>query len=114
MKNDGDFLYLVVNGALRIVSTTQPHLVSVTRLPGQAREMFIEGDRAAVYVSHGTASRPRCTYGYDCQFTGDGTQTSLLIYDIKERSRPMLARRGWTSRVPCWHRGAWARWYTPS
>ena len=93
VKNDGDFLYLVVNGALRIVATTQPHLVSVTKLPGQAREMYIEGDRAAVYVSHGISSRPRCTYGYDCQFTGDGTQTSLLIYDIKERSRPMLARR---------------------
>ncbi len=93
VKNDGDFLYLVVNGALRIVSTAQPHLVSVTRLPGQAREMFIEGDRAAVYVSHGTSTRPRCTYGYDCQFTGDGTQTSLLIYDIEDRSRPLLTRR---------------------
>ena len=93
VKNDGDFLYLVVNGALRIVATARPHLVSVTKLPGQPREMYIEGDRAAVYVSHGTSSRPRCTYGYDCQFTGDGTQTSLLIYDIKERSRPMLARR---------------------
>jgi hypothetical protein len=93
VKNDGDFLYLVVNGALRIVATAQPHLVSVTKLPGQAREMYIEGDRAAVYVSHGMSSRPRCTYGYDCQFTGDGTQTSLLIYDIKDRGRPMLARR---------------------
>jgi hypothetical protein len=93
VKNDGDYLYLVVNGALRIVSTAQPHLVSVTKLPGQARDMFIEGERAAVYVARGKSLRPRCTYGYDCQFTGDGTQTSLLIYDIKDRSRPMLARR---------------------
>ncbi len=93
VKSDGDYLYLTVNGALRIVSTLHPHLVSVTKLPGQAREMFIEGDRAAVYVSRGTATRPRCTYGYDCQFTGDGTQSSLLIYDVKDRTRPMLARR---------------------
>ena len=93
VKSDGDFLYLVVNGALRIVSTSHPHLVSVTKLSGQAREMFIEGDRAAAYVSRGTATRPRCTYGYDCQFTGDGTQTTLLIYDIKDRAHPMLARR---------------------
>ena len=93
VKSDGDYLYLTVNGALRIVSATQPRLLSVTKLPGQAREMFIEGDRAAVYVSRGTATRPRCTYGYDCQFTGDGTQTSLLIYDVKDRMRPMLARR---------------------
>ncbi len=55
--------------------------------------MFIEGDRAAVYVARGTATKPKCTYGYDCQFTGDGTQTSLMIYDIKDRAHPVLARR---------------------
>lgn len=93
VKSDGDYVYLVVNGALRIVAAAQPRLVSVTKLAGQAREMFIDGDRAAVYVAHGAAPRPRCTYGYDCQFTGDGTQTSLLVYDIKDRGRPMLARR---------------------
>lgn len=93
VKTDGDYLYLAVNGALRIVSTTRPHLVSVTTLPGQPREMFIEGDRAAVYVAHGSSTRPRCTYGYDCQFTGDGTQTSLLIYDVKNRAWPILERR---------------------
>jgi hypothetical protein len=67
--------------------------MSVTKLPGEVREMFVEGERAAVYVARGQADRPRCTYGYDCQLTGDGTQTALLIYDIKDRAQPALIRR---------------------
>ena len=93
VKSDGEYIYLVINGALRIVASEKPHLVSVTKLPGQAREMFIEGNRAAVYVARGSAAQPRCTYGYDCQFTGDGTETTLLIYDIENRSKPALKRR---------------------
>jgi hypothetical protein len=55
--------------------------------------MFIDGDRAVVYVAYGGNSRPRCTYGYDCQFAGDGSSTKIVVLDVKDRSRPAIARQ---------------------
>ncbi len=92
VKTDGRYLYLALNGALRIVATKPPNLVSTIKLPGIARELLVQGDRAAVFVSHGTARRQRCTYGYDCTISGDGRPASLFIYDIKDRKRPILVR----------------------
>jgi hypothetical protein len=92
VKTDGRYVYLALNGALRIVEAMKPRLVSSTRLAGTARELFVEGDRAVVYTSSGTPSK-RCTYGYDCQFTGDGTSTRILVYDIADRNQPTLVRQ---------------------
>ena len=39
------------------------------------------------------ASRSECTYGYDCQFGGDGTATALLVFDISNREKPEQLRR---------------------
>jgi len=50
-KTSGRYVYLATNGALRIVEALNPQIVSTTRLPGGAREMFVEGDRAVVYTS---------------------------------------------------------------
>jgi uncharacterized secreted protein with C-terminal beta-propeller domain len=33
-----------------------------------------------------------CTYGYDCDFSGDGTATKILIYDLTHRDSPSLVR----------------------
>lgn len=92
VKTDGKYVYLAMNGALRIVEALKPHVVSTTRLPGQAREMFVKGDRAVVYTSSAGA-RPRCTYGYDCQFAGDGSHTRILVFDISNRAAPKQVRR---------------------
>lgn len=91
VKTDGRWVYLVANGALRILEGLSPEVVSVTKVPGDAREMFVEGDRAVVYTSSGTA-RQRCTYGYDCTFGGDGTATKILVFDISDRAKPKIAR----------------------
>jgi hypothetical protein len=39
------------------------------------------------------AGRSECTYGYDCQFGGDGTATALLVFDIADRTAPKQIRR---------------------
>jgi len=70
-----------------------PRLVSSTPLHGTARELFVEGDRAVVYLSIGASRRSECKYGYDCVFAGDGTRTSILVVDIKNRARPVIVRR---------------------
>lgn len=102
VKNDGQYIYLAQNGVLRIVDAwpaEQTHEVSATALPGKPRKLFVEGDRALVYVAMGTVGqtdtgwqRPECTYGYDCDFTGDGTQTKIMVFDIADRAAPALVR----------------------
>jgi uncharacterized secreted protein with C-terminal beta-propeller domain len=90
-QTDGRYVYLAMNGALRIVEAMKPRVVSSTRLSGSARELFVQGDRAVVYTSSGTP-RARCTYGYDCQFAGDGSSTRVLVFDIANRAKPRLVR----------------------
>ena len=136
IKNDAKYVYAALNGALRIVQAwpaDESHEVAKVELPGQPRQLFIEKDRALVYVAiprapgsnqvktppvpslAGTpASQPpvttaaatspsitgsravarnTCSYGYDCEFTGDGNDTAVLLFDITDRSAPKQLRR---------------------
>ncbi len=92
VKTDGKYVYLALNGALRIVEAMNPRVVSVTKLTGTVRELFVEGDRAVVYTSHGGAAQQRCTYGYDCVFAGDGTATHVTVLDVSDRTSPRVVR----------------------
>ncbi len=92
VKTDGRYVYVATNGALRIVEAMNPRVLSVTRLPGNVREMFVEGDRAVVYTSSPGATK-RCTYGYDCTFAGDGTSTTVLVLDVADRTKPKQVRQ---------------------
>jgi hypothetical protein len=92
VKTDARYHSLVTNGALRLEEALEPKVVSVTKRAGQVRELFVEGDRAVVYTSYGDVSRRRCTYGYDCEFTGDGSSTKILIFDVANRRAPALVR----------------------
>jgi uncharacterized secreted protein with C-terminal beta-propeller domain len=91
VKTDGRYVYLASAGALRILEAMRPRLVSVTPLRGTVREMFVEGDRAVVYTSHGAVT-PRCTYAYDCQFGGDGSRTRIDVLDVSDRAAPRRVR----------------------
>ena len=93
VKTDGRYVYLASNGALRIVEAMNPRMVSVTNLPGTTvRELFVSGDRAVLYTSNG-AAHPRCTYGYDCAFGGDGSTTPIVVLDVANRAEPKVVRR---------------------
>jgi hypothetical protein len=82
VKNDDTYLYVVANGALRIVKAwpaNEAKEIANVALEGQPRKLFVEGDRALVYIAvpqqqkQGvTGSMPsysggggECTYGYD-------------------------------------------------
>ncbi len=93
VKNDGRYVYLAMNGALRIVEALRPRLLSLTKFSGEVRELFVHGDRAVVYVAHGGNGSPACTYGYDCQFAGDGSSTTVVVLDIADRTQPKTLRR---------------------
>ncbi len=93
VKNDGAYVYLVSNGALRIVEAMHPRLLSVTPLSGDVRELLVQGDRAVAFVATGgTGARP-CTYGYDCTVAGDGSQTRMVVLDVADREHPRVVRR---------------------
>ena len=93
VKHDRTHVFFAVNGALRIASIDPPKLVSETRLSGQVKDMFVEGNRAVVYTSLGGHGGERCTYGYDCQFAGDGSTTTINVYDVTQRESPKLVRQ---------------------
>ncbi len=110
IKNDAKYVYATMNGALRIVQAwpaAEAREVSRFALEGEPKKLFVQGDRALVYVSlPRTAAvderapdgpfyrgQSECTYGYDCQFGGDGTATALLVFDITDRAAPKQIRR---------------------
>ena len=92
VKTDGNYMYLASNGALRIFDARHPKEVSVTRLPGTVRELFVEGDRAVVYASSGSTHR-ECTYAYDCEVAGDGSTTTVTVFDLGDRAKPAVVRK---------------------
>jgi hypothetical protein len=112
IKNDNKYMYAVLNGALRIVEAwpaADAHEVANVKLEGTPKKLFVNGDRALVYLSQpresssadvsnaarGQLGQPQgeCTYGYDCQFSGDGTATTLLVFDITDRAAPKQVRK---------------------
>ena len=91
VKTDGQYVYLASNGALRIIEALHPQVVSVTKLDGVVRDLFVEGDRAVVYTSSAKPAQA-CTYGYDCTFAGDGTATHISVLDVSDRTAPKTVR----------------------
>jgi hypothetical protein len=110
VKNDANYIYVAANGALRIIDAwpaAEAHPVAEVAVEGTPKRLFVSGDRALVYSSL-TAPEPDdggegadaawwggssdCTYGYDCSFTGDGNPTKISIFDIEDRSEPVLER----------------------
>ncbi|MEO6573128.1 MAG: beta-propeller domain-containing protein, partial [Polyangiaceae bacterium] len=92
VKTDGRYVYIVANGALRILEAMNPRVLSVTKFPGDVREMLVEGDRAVVFVGS-SVGHPRCKYGYDCTVGGDGTSTRVIVLDITNRGAPKSIRQ---------------------
>src|SRR5262249_31980112 len=109
VKNDDKYLYVAANGAFRIVEAwpaNGAHEIAKVVLEGEPKKLFVEGDRAVVYVAvqpdpsqtsrspvyGGGAGPGECTYGYDCVPAGDGTRTKVLVFDISNRAAPAKVR----------------------
>lgn len=108
IKTDGQYIYLVQGSELRVVQAwpaQSAQLVSRYTFAGTPKKLFVQGDRALVYVSVPrsnvassqaawmSSSASDCTYGYDCDFSGDGTATQLVVLDISDRTAPTLVRQ---------------------
>lgn len=101
---------------------TNAHEIASVTVPGTAKKLFVSNGHALVYSSvvpppktapgsstgssgpyasgpaNSGVARPGSgagcsSYGYDCQFSGDGTGTVLSIFDITDPSHPQLVRK---------------------
>jgi len=109
VKNDNQYLYVLSKKNFRIVDAwpaESAHEIAKVGIEGEAKKLFIQGDIAMVYSSlndqttpgpndpygnyYGSASE--CTYGYNCSFTGDGFPTKVTIFDISDKTAPVLKR----------------------
>ena len=108
LKNDGNFIYILADGRLQILDAwpaEEAHRLGSVALDGTPRRLFVHDDVAVVYASTTPLSRgydpyryydgygsTECTYGYDCDFTGDGYATKVTVWDLSDKSAPRLVR----------------------
>ncbi|MFZ4579743.1 MAG: beta-propeller domain-containing protein [Myxococcota bacterium] len=115
VKNDNQFIYAVANGKLQILKAwPAAEMTRIAQVPveGTPKKLYVANDRALVYsalgpVATGASYTPygawggmsypgntgtECTYGYDCDFTGDGQVLKITVFDITDRTQPKVLR----------------------
>ncbi|WP_437755717.1 beta-propeller domain-containing protein [Sorangium sp. So ce1389] len=102
IKNDGEHVYLLAHGQFQIFDAwpaADTHRVAAVEIEGDPKKLFVHEQRALVYSSLSASSGEdpyyyggECTYGYDCEFTGDGTPLLVTELDISDLSAPTVVR----------------------
>ena len=94
VKTDGQFVYILrqdLSFAIVKADKDKSALLSVTKLDtgsnGYVHEMYLEGDTLHIIVS---GAITRLTNEEDTYYTNTKRQTTLLTYDISDRSAPVL------------------------
>jgi Beta propeller domain len=103
IKNDGSHIYVLADGRFLIVDAwpaDQSHVLSTHAIEGEPKRLFVHQDKALIYSSLDPVETGAyygyyggdCTYGYNCDFTGDGHQLKITVLDISDRAHPVLER----------------------
>lgn len=101
IKNDGEHVYLLAHGQFQIFDAwpaADTHRVAAVPIEGEPKKLFVHEKRALVYSSLPSTSGDsyyyggECTYGYDCEFTGDGTPLLVTELDISDLTAPTVVR----------------------
>ncbi|RKH54515.1 beta-propeller domain-containing protein, partial [Corallococcus llansteffanensis] len=102
LKNDSRYLYVLADGKLKVVQAwpaASSQVVGALPIAGTPRKLVLDGDRALVFSSVPSSQGespgwrpPECTYGYDCDFVGDGTLLQLTWVDLEDRTHPRALR----------------------
>lgn len=98
LKNDGKTIFMLANGKLQIIDAWPPeqaHKISETALPGTPKRMYVHEERAVVFSAMGQAPYgwgQDCSYGYDCDFTGDGVPLRITVWDLSDLAHPEKTR----------------------
>ena len=101
VKNDGGYLYILADGRFRVLDAwpaDQAHALSSFPIEGTPKRMYVHADTAVIYsslnewVDNAGYDNGECTYGYDCDFTGDGLKLQITVLDISDRANPVRTR----------------------
>ncbi|MGC4121085.1 MAG: beta-propeller domain-containing protein [Myxococcales bacterium] len=97
VKNDGKYLYQATpEGKLAIIQAwpaNQSKVVATLDVGSPIQKLFLDGDRI-VSFSYSTSTYGRtCTYGYDCEFLGEGNAVTASVIDVTNRAAPVLLRK---------------------
>lgn len=111
VKNDRSHIFVLADGAFQIVDAwpaKDAHVVTKYPIGGEPKKMFVHNKRAFIYsslerIGHGdpvfsqAGTSKECTYGYDCDFVGDGRSLQITELDISDLKNPTLIRK---TKVP--------------
>lgn len=100
VKNDGANIYILTGDQFEIIDAWPPAsaaVLSATPIAGTPKKLFVYNNKALIYSSiddamSGRYPRGECTYGYDCDFTGDGLMLKITLFDIADKTAPKLER----------------------
>ncbi len=104
VKNDERYIYVLANNSFQVVDAWPPnstHLISRVAIEGEPKKMFVHRGRAAIFSTLGGQNgggqrypqrQTDCSYGYDCDFSGDGFPSKLTLLDLTDPARPQLLR----------------------
>ncbi|RKZ89330.1 MAG: hypothetical protein DRR19_11680 [Candidatus Parabeggiatoa sp. nov. 1] len=104
VKNDGSYIYMLANGKFRVVDAwpaEEASEIAAFDIEGTPKKLFVHNQQAFIYSSldpivqndYGYYGRDtECTYGYDCDFTGDGRELKITVLDISDVTAPKLVR----------------------
>lgn len=98
LKTDGAFIYVVSEGALRIVRADPQQFaeVSSVELGGRGRDMYLVGDRAVIITDPDLVPLPTGPAEDELAFVPPQfflPQTEVIVIDIADRSDPQLLSR---------------------
>jgi len=105
VKNDAYYIYMLSNNKFQIIKAwpaVDAKKISEFQIQGTPDKMFIYNNRVMIYSSLEPENsvneysyyyqRDECTYGYNCEFTGNGKNLKITMLDITEISKPKLIR----------------------
>jgi Beta propeller domain len=93
VENDGHYMYVVVDGRLRVVDVGQASQVAAVDLPAGNSEIVLAGDRLVVvtggYQSIADVRRPR---GY-AVMPAQPSEAAVSVFDVSDPTEPSLLGR---------------------
>jgi hypothetical protein len=116
VKNDNQYIYVLEDGHFTIIDAwpaAEAHVVSSSVVRGEPKKLYVHENKAIVYSSLERLHAPdesdwsgggfgpvgdayydfeECTYGYDCDFRGDGRGLLVTAFAIEDKSNPKMLR----------------------
>ncbi len=110
VKNDASHIYILADNKFQIIKAWPPEessVISSLEIEGNPKKMFVHNKSALIYSSldyirpddynyqydyYYESEDSECTYGYDCDFTGDGRKLKITVLDISNMAEPVMKR----------------------